>query len=105
VTLDVEMRDGDLTFEGRLADTSGHRIDCQMGDVTLRLPPDTALWLDASTRHGRIDNELSIQADQGTAGDEDSDGSDEERLEGAINGGKTKLQIGVRDGNIALEVD
>jgi DUF4097 and DUF4098 domain-containing protein YvlB len=104
VTLDVEARDGEFSFEGQLSDQSGHRVECEVGDVTLRLPSDTALWLDAYTRRGQIDSELPIQVEGAQdRGDEDPDGPDEERLEGAINGGKTKLRIKVRDGNITLE--
>ena len=97
VTLDVETRDGHFSFEGQLADRTGHRIDCEVGDVTLRLSSDTALWLDASTRHGQIYNELPIVEDK------DPGSSDGQQLQGAINGGKTKLHIKVRDGDITLE--
>jgi hypothetical protein len=86
-----------------LSDRTGHRIEVEVGDVTLRLPSDTALWLDANVRHGRIDNELPIQVEKDSA-DEQS-GPDDRALEGAINGGKTKLRIKVRDGNIVLETN
>lgn len=100
VTLDVEANDGAFTFEGRLSDRSGHRIEVEVGDVTLRLPADTALWLDAQTRHGRIDNELPIQVEKQ---DDEQSSPDERFLEGALNGGQTKLRIKVRDGNLVLE--
>jgi len=106
VTLDVESNDGEFWFTGGLADRTGHRIDCEVGDVTLRLPSDTALWLDAQTRHGRIDNELPVdQESAAQAQDKESGSPDQEQLAGAINGGKTKLRIRVRDGNIILETN
>lgn len=105
-TLDVELRDGDFTFEGQLSNSGRHRIHCELGDVTLRLPADTALYLDARTRHGRIDNELPIQAQ--SPGDEEQGSADEARLEGAINaelapGNQARLRIEVREGDIVLE--
>jgi hypothetical protein len=100
-TLDVELRDGDFSFEGQLSDSSGHRVDCEQGDVTLRLPADTALYLDAHTRRGRIDNELPVEAQE--PGEPDADGPDEEHLVGALNDGKTRLRIEVQDGDILLE--
>jgi hypothetical protein len=103
VTLDVEMNDGAFTFQGALSGTSGHRIVSEVGDVTLRLPSDTALWLDAATRRGRIEVELPVEA-QGS-GDEEPGGSDEQQLEGPINGGETRLRIKVRDGDITLETN
>ena len=102
-TLDVETNDGEFFFEGRLSGRTGHRVECKVGDVRLRLPADTALWLDANARHGRIDNELSIEAQTSQDGQDESGSPDEAQLEGAINGGKTKLRIKVRDGNIILE--
>jgi hypothetical protein len=101
-TLDAELRDGAFTFEGQLSGQAAHRLDVERGDVTLRLPPDTALWLDAQAQRGRIDGDLSAAVERAPGQQEQGD-TDEMRLEGALNGGQTKLRIKVRDGDITVE--
>lgn len=100
-TLDVEVQDGTFTFEGTLDARADHRIEGTYGDVNLDLPGDTAVRLDAQTRFGRIDCDLPVLVEKAVDEEDESD-SDTNRLQGSINGGRAKLNIKVRDGDIAI---
>ena len=99
--LDVEVQDGTFTFEGTLDARADHRIDGSSGDVNLDVPGDTAVRLDAQTRFGRIQCDLPISVEKTV--DEDAEStSDSSRLLGSINGGRAKLWIKLRNGDIAI---
>ncbi len=98
-TLDVNVQDGAFTFEGTLNTRADHSIDGTYGDVTLNVPGDTAVRLDAHTRYGRIQCDLPVLVEK-TADEESS--SDTDRLLGSINGGRARLRIRARDGDITI---
>jgi DUF4097 and DUF4098 domain-containing protein YvlB len=100
VTLDLSTDNGKVAFEGSLSNTADHTLESDYGAVTLRLPPDTSVLLDASTDHGRIRCDFDVLV-RG-ADKEENDASGDE-LRGAINDGSARLQIRTRNGDIVLE--
>lgn len=102
-TLDLSSGNGKITFEGSLAAKADHEVASNYGAVSLRLPPDTAVYLDAETNYGRIRCEFDVLV-KGSGDDNESRSSGDE-LRGTINGGGKRLRIKTRNGDIAIEVE
>jgi DUF4097 and DUF4098 domain-containing protein YvlB len=103
VTLDLNTRNGEVTFEGSLADQGDHDIESHYGAVSLRLPPDTAVFLDASTRYGSIRCEFDVLVEGSDEGKEKRASGDE--LRGTINGGSDNLRVETNNGDVTIETE
>ncbi len=100
-TLDLNTNNGKVTFEGSLSNEADHHIASHYGDISLRLPADTAVYLDADTHYGRIRCEFDVLI-RGGSDEEDSSSSGDE-LYGAINDGSARLRVKTHNGNITIE--
>jgi DUF4097 and DUF4098 domain-containing protein YvlB len=99
--LDLNTSNGKVTFEGSLASEADHQVESNYGAILMRLPPDTAVYLDASTTYGRIRCDFDVLV---KGGDEDKEGSTSgDDLQGTINGGSDRLRIETRNGDITIE--
>lgn len=99
--LDLNTTNGKVIFEGSLAAEADHRLESNYGAVSLRLPSDTAVFLDASTDYGHIRCEFDVLVEGGS---DDKEGrSSGDQLRGTINGGSDRLWVKTRNGDIALE--
>lgn len=63
------------------------------GGVTVRLPRDARLSLDAATTNGSIDSDFEVDGGQATR----------KRLSGTINGGGAKLHIRTTNGSVEID--
>jgi DUF4097 and DUF4098 domain-containing protein YvlB len=101
VTLDLTTSNGKVSFEGSLSANADHQAKSDYGDVSLRLPPDVALFLDARTEHGRIQCRFDVL----TGGDgEEKDGrSSGDELRGMIHGGGPMLVVESRNGDVIIQ--
>jgi len=101
-TLDLVTGNGKVMFEGSLSAQADHLVKSNFGAVLLRLPPDTAVFLDADTDFGRIrcDFDVLVKGKD----DRESRASGDE-LHGTINGGRDRLRIETRNGDITIEVE
>ncbi len=100
-TLDMVSGNGRLTFEGSLSVEMDHQLESNYGSVTLRLPSDTAVFVDASTDYGRIRCEFDVLVKG--EGDEEERRTSGDELRGAINDGSNRLRIKTRNGDIDIE--
>lgn len=79
----TEVPDGsDLTF------------DTTNGGVTVRLPRDIRVSLDAATSNGRVDSDFDVSG---------ADRKSKRRLSGDINGGGGKLRVRSTNGSVSIE--
>jgi DUF4097 and DUF4098 domain-containing protein YvlB len=101
--LDLNTSNGKVTFEGSLASEADHQVESNYGAILMRLPPDTAVYLDASTTYGRIRCEFDVLV---RGGGEDKEGHQSgDDLQGTINGGSDRLRIETRNGDITIEAE
>lgn len=100
-TLDLNTNDGKVTFEGSLSTTSDHKVESKYGSVSLRLPADTSIFLDASTTYGHIRCEFDVLIKGGR--DDQERGADGDELRGPINDGSVELRVKTRNGDITVE--
>jgi hypothetical protein len=100
-TLDLNARNGKVSFDGALSRKADHSVESEYGDVLLRLPSDTAVYLDARTRYGDIhcDFDVLVKREGGQAGES----SNEDNLRGTINDGDALLSIDAHNGSITIE--
>jgi len=62
VSVDLETNIGDIEFSGRFAGLD-HRIDASNGGITLAIPADSELRLEAEVVTGRIESSLPFVGD------------------------------------------
>ena len=100
-TLDLDARNGKVSFDGALSRKADHSVESTYADVLLRLPSDTAVYLDARTQYGDIhcDFDVLVTQEGGRAGGS----SNEESLRGTINDGEVTLSIDTHNGSITIE--
>jgi len=99
--LDLRARNAKIAFEGSLDLETKHRVESEYGDIELRLPSSTAVYLDASTQYGDIDCDFDVLV-KGT-GDEAERDTNEKTLRGPINEGEVELFVETRNGSITIE--
>jgi len=101
--LDLSTTNGKVMFEGSLSLEANHKVESNYGDLTLRLPRNTAAFLDASTDYGRIRCDFDVLVQGG--GDEDERRTSGDELRGTINDGAANLQVKTRNGDISIEAE
>ncbi|MBN1964359.1 MAG: hypothetical protein JW910_06920 [Anaerolineae bacterium] len=67
--LDVNNNAGDVVFDGALVGSGPFALSLDVGDMTVRLPPDTFVDLDAQTEVGEVSVSGFEAADSSTGGD------------------------------------
>jgi len=103
-TLDLNTNNGKVTFEGSLSAETGHRVESNYGTVTLRLPPDTAVFLEANTDYGRIRCDFDVLV-RGENDEKEERRSSGDELRGTINGGGESLRVKTHNGDVIIEVE
>lgn len=92
VVLDIQSGSGRVEFEGSLNPSSDHAIVSDSGEISLQLPADSKLRLNASTSSGELKTDFNL----GSAI------QDEKRLIGVINDGSATLSVTSQSGNIEI---
>jgi DUF4097 and DUF4098 domain-containing protein YvlB len=59
-SLELKNTNGEIDFSGSLDEGAAHRVDTTFGDITLRLPPESALTLDLATGIGMVESDLAL---------------------------------------------
>lgn len=101
--LDLRTTNGEVSFQGTLEPGADHHLESTYGPVSLRLPPDTAVTLDASTEYGRIHSEFDVLVK--SQQDEQEKPHSGDALYGTINGGGPELKIRTTNSDITIEVE
>ena len=99
--LDLRGHNAKIVFEGSLDLGTNHRVESEYGDIELRLPSSTAVYLDASTQYGNIDCEFDVLVKG--ADDDTEQKTNEKNLRGPINEGTVELFVKTRNGSITVE--
>lgn len=102
-SLDLRSGNGKVSFEGSLSAEADHQVESNFGSVSLRLPSNTAVTLDASTDFGDIRCEFDVLVKGGSDDKEGRSSGDE--LHGTINGGGARLRVETRNGDITIEAE
>jgi DUF4097 and DUF4098 domain-containing protein YvlB len=100
-TLDLDTTNGNVSVEGSLSAASSHEVESHYGSVSLWLPSDTSVFLDANTTYGHIRCDFDVLV-KGGQDDQERD-SDGDELRGPINDGSAKLRIKTHNGDINVE--
>jgi hypothetical protein len=87
----AQTSDGSITAE-LVGANRGISLSTSGGDLTVRVPKDTAAQLNASTTDGRIRTELPVTTTE----------IGEHKLSGTLNGGGKTIEARASDGNIKL---
>jgi len=102
-SLDLRSGNGKVSFEGSLSTEADHQVESNFGSVSLRLPSNTAVTLDASTDFGDIRCEFDVLVKG--AGDDKERQTTGDELRGTINGGGVKMRVKTRNGDITIEAE
>jgi DUF4097 and DUF4098 domain-containing protein YvlB len=91
--LTVATTSGDISYDGGLAREGAHEVSSISGDITLRLPDDSAFRLDASTVSGDISTDFDLSGAQ----------AGRRSLTGVAGDGGATLNVGTTSGEITIE--
>ncbi len=91
-TLDLASTNGSVTFSGSLA-AGPHSVSTDFGNVTLSLPPDSALNVDLQTDFGNITSDFEITV---------SGALEASHWIGKFNGGGEELTVKTKNGHIVI---
>lgn len=94
LTLDCKSSNGNISASGNLAD-GAHKVISSNGSVTMNLPPDTNIDLEASTSNGRINNDFSASR-SGTGKKKDN------YFQGSLGSGNANCQLYVKTSNNSI---
>lgn len=90
--LNLETQNGDINYKGSLG-AGPHYLTAKFGDISLGLPPDSTINLDAQTAFGDINNEFDITT---------SGKVQDNHLTGTINNGGAVVNLNTSNGTITL---
>jgi DUF4097 and DUF4098 domain-containing protein YvlB len=96
--LSLSADNGKVNFNGSLAERAAHSLETGFGDIALTLPSSSAFTLDLETRFGDIHSEIPVLA----AGALSSGSSNQNHLQGQMNGGGQTLRVYARSGSINI---
>jgi len=85
---------GSIIFEGKIQPKGEYDLNSHSGDVYIKIPPDAAFDLEASTFSGKIKSEFEI-----TVSGEIS----RRKITGSVNGGGADIDLSSFSGNIILK--
>jgi DUF4097 and DUF4098 domain-containing protein YvlB len=94
-SVDAETTNGGIEIElNEVSDGDDMRFSTTNGGVTLRLPRNIRVSLDAAVSNGRVSSDFEVDG---------ADGRNRRRLSGDINGGGGRLVVRTTNGSVTIE--
>jgi hypothetical protein len=89
----AEARDGDIDFNGTVAENGDYGFFLHDGDATIAMPAATSAQVSISTFDGEFQSEFAVRVDRFTSG---------RQFDFVLGDGGARIQIEVFDGDISL---